>query len=234
MSIGPVQFECAKHFVYLLSPFQRCALISEAGDRRRRRLRSSPRLEPLEGRLVMLTFQVNTTLDTVAVNLRTGRDASGHISLRSAIMAADARGGSNTIKLRSGTYLLTIAGADEDADATGDLDISSNLTIKGSGASRTIIDGNDLDRVIQVLRGRTNISGVTIQHGLANEGGGLLNSGGQVTLSSVVVAGNRTVGSDGVEGTPGTAHTAGMASTAETAARARPGWGEGFSTAPGR
>ena len=58
-----------------------------------------PWLEALESRTVLSTFLVNTTLDTDAVNLHTGKDASGHISLRSAIMAADALGGSNTIKL---------------------------------------------------------------------------------------------------------------------------------------
>ena len=119
---------------------------------KRQRMRSCLRLEQLEGRVVMSTFKVNTTLDTVAVDLRTGKDATGHISLRSAIMAADADGGSNTIKLRSGTYTLTIAGANEDASATGDLDITSNLTIKGSGSRSTIIDGNNLDRVIQILQ----------------------------------------------------------------------------------
>jgi hypothetical protein len=164
-------------------------------ENRRRRVRSCPRLERLEERLALSTFQVNTALDTVAVNLRTGRDATGHISLRSAIMAADSQGGSSTINVPSGTYKLTIAGANEDASASGDLDITTNLTIKGAGSSSTIIDGNNLDRVIQVLRGNTNISGVTIQDGLASIGGGLLNSGGQVTLSSVTVTGNRAVGS---------------------------------------
>ena len=148
---------------------------------------------------MMSTFQVNTTLDTVAVDLRTGKDATGHVSLRSAIMAANAHGGSNTIKLRSGTYTLTIAGANEDASATGDLDIASNLTIKGSGSAGTIIDASNLDRVIEILHGKVNISGVTFQHGTASMGGGLLNLGGQVTLSSVVVTNNRAVGSDGAE-----------------------------------
>src|SRR5262249_29607212 len=84
---------------------RQCAREREAKSRRRR-IQSLPCLERLEGRLVMSTFRVDTTLDTVAANLRTGRDATGHISLRSAIMAADARGGANTIKLRSGTYAL--------------------------------------------------------------------------------------------------------------------------------
>src|SRR5262249_36551513 len=120
------------------------------GRTRGRRARARPRLERLEGRVVPSTFRVDTTLDTGAVKPRTGRDAAGHISLRSAIMAADARGGNNTIRLPSGTYLLTIAGANEDASATGDLDVTGNLTIKGAGAGNTVIDGNNLDRVIEV------------------------------------------------------------------------------------
>jgi hypothetical protein len=87
----------------LFKSFQQ-RVVAETGRIKRRKMRSCPRLERLEGRIVMSTFQVNTTLDTAAVNLRTGKDATGHISLRSAIMAANARGGSNTIKLRNGTY----------------------------------------------------------------------------------------------------------------------------------
>src|SRR5262249_38991937 len=163
------------------------------GERSTTRLR--PRLEGLEGRVVLSTFRVNTTLDTVAVNLKTGKDASGHISLRSAIMAADSRGGNNTIVVPAGTCTLTIAGAREDQDATGDLDINGNVTIKGRNAASTVIDGGNLDRVFQVLGGRVSISNVTIQHGLANgAGGGLLNSGGTVTLSKVAIVNNRVTG----------------------------------------
>src|SRR5262249_48615571 len=146
----------------------------------RRTARSVPHLERLEERVVMSTFKVNTTLDTVAVDFRSGKDAAGHISLRSAIMAANSSGRSNSIKLPSGFFQLTIAGDNEDASASGDLDISSNVTIKGAGAGKTVIDGNNLDRVTQVLRGKVTIRGVTIQHGLADKGGGLLNTGGNV------------------------------------------------------
>src|SRR6516165_8377355 len=95
--------------------------------RKRSALRMQPRLEGLEDRVVLSTFRVNTTQDSVAVNLQNGKDATGHISLRSAIMAANARGGSNKVLLPSGTILLQIAGPGEDAGATGDLDISGNL-----------------------------------------------------------------------------------------------------------
>ena len=100
-----------------------------------------PRLELLEERVVLSTFRVNTTLDTVAVNFKNGHDSSGHISLRSAIMAADSHGGSNTIILPAGLFLLTIPGANEDASASGDLDLKGKIQIKGTNASTTIIDG---------------------------------------------------------------------------------------------
>ena len=135
-----------------------------------------PILEGLDDRVLLSTFKVNTTLDTVAVDLKTGKDATGHISLRSAIQAANAKSNSDTIIVPAGTFTLTIPGANEDADATGDLDINGSVTIKGKNASSTIIDGNNLDRVFQVLSGKVQISGVTIQHGRSNEGGGLLNS----------------------------------------------------------
>ena len=118
------------------------------------------------------------TLDTVAVNLKSGKDASGHVSLRSAIMAANAKPNSDTIIVPSGTFLLTIPGSGGFSDAAGGLDINGNLTIKGRGATKTIIDGNDMDRVIQILSGKVSISGVTIQHGLAEQGGGILNARG--------------------------------------------------------
>ncbi len=162
--------------------------------------RSRPGIEVLEFRVTPTTFHVNSLLDTVAVSLKTGKDASGQISLRSAIQAADAKPNADTIILPAGTITLTIAGPPEDNAASGDLDVRGNLTIKGKGAGETVIDGNNLDRVFQVLSGTVAISGVTIQHGLAAEGGGLLNSGGKVTLTSVSVVNNLAIGSSGAAG----------------------------------
>jgi fibronectin-binding autotransporter adhesin len=111
-----------------------------------RKTRLRPGLEGLETRLALSTFKVNTLLDTVAVDLRSGKDAAGHISLRSAIQAANSRSNSDTIQLPSGTIKLTLAGANEDNAATGDLDLKSTVTIKGKGAGSTIIDADNLDR----------------------------------------------------------------------------------------
>jgi hypothetical protein len=71
--------------------------------------RSQPRLEGLEDRVAPATFNVNTLLDTVAVNAKSSTDASGHISVRSAIMAANAKPNADTIKLPNGIFALTLA-----------------------------------------------------------------------------------------------------------------------------
>ena len=89
-----------------------------------------------------------------------------------------------------GNDQLTIAGANENASATGDLDIKSDMTISGKGSTKTIIDAAAIDRVLQILSGKVQISRVTIEHGRSNDGGGVLNSGGKVALTVDVFAKN--------------------------------------------
>src|SRR5215831_6764829 len=188
---------------------------------KRRATRIKPGLEGLENRVALSTFLVNTTLDTVAVDLTSGKDATGHISLRSAIQAANALGGPDTINLPAGVYRLTLAGPGEDAAAAGDLDITGDLTIGGRSASNTVVDGNNLDRVFQVLRGKVSISFVTIHHGrVTGDGGGILNSGGQVTLFDVGIQNNVAAGRNGTAGATGSgggpSGTSGRAGSAGT------------------
>jgi predicted outer membrane repeat protein len=131
-------------------------------------------------------FNVTTTTD------------GGPGSLRQAIIDANASPGADTINVPAGVYILTIAGANENAAATGDLDISEDVTIIGAGSASTIIDGGGLDRVFDVRFGVTNatMSGLTIRNGLINGatgnfGGGINAAGGTtVTLTDVVVTGN--------------------------------------------
>src|SRR5262245_31169313 len=99
-------------------------------------------LEVLETRMAPAVFTVNSLSDTVAVNLVTGVDSTGHITLRSAIQSANNLGGSNTINLPAGIITLTIAGAGEDNAATGDLDIKNNLAIGAVGP--TTVNANSL------------------------------------------------------------------------------------------
>ena len=155
---------------------------SRAENRKRQAPRTRPRIERLEERLAPATFRVNTLLDTMAVNLRNGRDSTGHISLLSAIMAANARGGNNTIILPSGTI------------AADDFVIDDNLTIKGKSAASTIISGFNVanTRGFEIQGGKVTISKLTIEDCSAeNEGGAILNEGGNVELSSVNIVEQR-------------------------------------------
>jgi CSLREA domain-containing protein len=125
------------------------------------------------------TFLVNSTKDEVDENDQDGicsSTPSGVCTLRAAIQEANWLDGPDTIKLPAGLYMLTIPGKD-DFSASGDLDIISgfgnnDLTITGMGANKTFINGGKLDRVFHILSPvSVTIAKVTIQNGLATEGG---------------------------------------------------------------
>ena len=164
------------------------------GRRRRRgralRLRSSPTCcsELLESRRLLTTFTVASSADTFDAFRGDGvaADVFGATSLRAAVQEANALAGSDTINLGAGTYFLNISGFDDDA-LFGDLDITGNLTIIGAGADQTIIDGNNLDRVLDIRPGASlSISGVTIRNGFAVNAGGILNNGFLSLTDSIV------------------------------------------------
>lgn len=70
-------------------------------------------------------------------------------SLREAVNNANACPGAQTIRLPAAGYALTILGNGEDANATGDLDITDDLTILGEGAPS--INGMGDDRIFEVF-----------------------------------------------------------------------------------
>jgi hypothetical protein len=130
--------------------------------------------------LVNKPFAVNTTLDGADANPGDGycETAPGNqlCTLRAIIQETNALPGVNAVFLPAGNYSLTIPGGSEDFGATGDLDITDELTIVGTGSSSVIINGNRLDRVFHILGVPTNISGITIMNGEAQgfDGGGLI------------------------------------------------------------
>lgn len=69
-------------------------------------------------------------------------------SLREAIDASNADPGA--VVVPPGSYVLTRAGANEDANSTGDLDVRQGMGIYGSDVAPTLIDGNDIDRVLHI------------------------------------------------------------------------------------
>ena len=119
-------------------------------------------------------------------------------SLREAIAAANARRGPDVVVLGPGIYVLTRAGAGEDAGATGDLDVTDDLDLVGSDPAATVLDGVGLDRVLDVNRARLDAQGVTVRNGaVEGDGGGLRIRSGGLTLGDVVVRGNVARGGSG-------------------------------------
>jgi CSLREA domain-containing protein len=145
------------------------------------------------------TFTVTKTIDS------NDGACDADCSLREAIIAANTNVGADTVILPSGVYSLTLTGMDEDAAATGDLDITDDLNIIGSGTLSSIIDGGAIDRVFHVV-GKVNveISQMTIRNGKSEwsadaDGAGLLNSSGNLVLSNSVVENNESdSGSGGI------------------------------------
>ncbi|HEY1218296.1 MAG: CSLREA domain-containing protein [Bryobacteraceae bacterium] len=132
------------------------------------------------------TFTVNTAADTVDANPGDGvcADATGHCSLRAAIMEANALPGTDTIMIPAGTYTLTIARSGNPVyDArTGTLDVTDSVNIIGNGQATTIIQGgtvgvnpgpaNGVDKVFSfnqdiasMTDATVSISNLTIQNG---------------------------------------------------------------------
>src|SRR5262245_44266730 len=138
------------------------------------------RFEALEDRNVLSTFNVLNLAD------------SGNGSLRAAILAAEANPGADVIqfaKQLNGTITLT----------SGELLISTDVTIVGLGSNRLAVSGNNASRVFNVSGGvneitviDVNISGLKVTRGLSDQGAGINHEGfANLSLAKVVITGNR-------------------------------------------
>jgi hypothetical protein len=139
-----------------------------------------PRLETLEDRRCPSTLTVMNHAD------------SGPGSLRAALAAAQNGDSINFAPHLAGqTIALT----------SGELDITTNITIIGLGAKALTVSGSGASRVFDVSSGVTvSISGLTIADGLADQGGGVSNSG-NLTLSHVALTNNEALGDSAFSGT---------------------------------
>jgi hypothetical protein len=137
-----------------------------------------------------LPYTVNSTADLT-------NPPTNQMTLRSAVLAANAHFG-GVIALPAGDYTLAIAGI-EDAAASGDLDITSNIIVVGAGAGATVIDAAGLDRVFHVLSGGSlTLRGLTVTGGSAQTGGGVrADAGSNLELVEIAVAGNQAIDSGG-------------------------------------
>jgi predicted outer membrane repeat protein len=150
-----------------------------------------------------VNFNVNDTTDLVDAAPGDGAcaTAAATCTLRAAVQEANALAGADQITLAAATYALTLNGAGENAAATGDLDITSNLTINGVivGAAMTTIDAGNLaprDRVFHVINAPAVLRRLKIRGGKENFGGGVLNDNGRVTLGQARIESN-TADNDG-------------------------------------
>jgi hypothetical protein len=149
-----------------------------------------------------VVFDVNTTKDGADFDLGDGHvDADpvkpgDQVTLRAAIQNANLLGGPVQINLPAGKYKLTVKGNNEDACATGDLDITGDVTILGAGSKTTVIDAQNIDRVVHVQKDATaSISDVTLTHGRAYGqpignvvAGGGIRSYGTLSLTRCVIS----------------------------------------------
>jgi CSLREA domain-containing protein len=137
---------------------------------------------------------VNTTADQAPVAGECS-GAPGACSLRQAIDLANATPGPDQIVLPAGHYALTVKGAEEDANLSGDLDVTpGEVSISGAGARTTVIDATGLDdRVLDVLPlSSLSLSRLTVTGGRAIDvrGGGIRATEASLRLDQVVVRAN--------------------------------------------
>jgi hypothetical protein len=99
----------------------------------------------------------------------------GDCSLREAIIQANAGSDMDRIHLSQGLYELSLPGADEDAAASGDLDILEDLDIVGTSALTTIVRQTTGDRVFEIRESTTNatLSKLRITGGNSDSGAGV-------------------------------------------------------------
>jgi CSLREA domain-containing protein len=126
---------------------------------------------------------------TKTADTNDGLCSGADCSLREAVIRANVCAGTQTIRVPAGTYTLTRVGADEEAAATGDLDLTDSVTILGT--SRPVIDGNGADRIFDVTAGVTaSLSGLVLQNGHAYNGSGIRVTAATLNLNESTIQNN--------------------------------------------
>ena len=153
------------------------------------RLGCSLQFESLEIRNLLATFVVTSTAD------------AGAGTLREAVQMANVMPGADVIEFDATIHGSSIA------LFSGDLEVTDGLSVIGPGPDLLTIDGSNRSRIFRVsvsTGGDVEFSGVTLTGGYAYGAGGaiasLLRPSYTMTLSDVVIEGNRTSGTNGQGG----------------------------------
>ena len=150
-----------------------------------------------------VVFTVDSIADQVDDDTSDGicHTAAGTCTLRAAVMSANkASGAGAKIMVPAGLYTLVRPATGADGDDSGDLNLTAPvsgtpvITIVGAGAAVTIVDANQIDRVLNVAANRiASISGITLRNGVATQLGGGIYNGGSLTVTDSVISGNSAI-----------------------------------------
>jgi CSLREA domain-containing protein len=145
-------------------------------------------------------FVVNTTADTdngVCEPVGTNNGCT----LREAINAANANAGADSINFDTAGVFAT---AQTITLTSGELVVSGNLTILGTGSNLLTVSGNNASRVFRIDTGNTvTLDGLTIANGQVSGsfptgfGGGIFNDQATLTVSNSTVRNNSGTGNGG-------------------------------------
>jgi subtilisin-like proprotein convertase family protein len=158
------------------------------------------------GSLLRFSLIISTAaVPVIAVDLlddpAPGTCTPGSCSLREAVALSNSRAGLDRIVLPAGALQLARAGANEDGNLTGDLDVTGDLEIIGAGATLTSVTQTAVDRL---LHATTSGSFLTLRN-LRLQGGSGVNGGGamylpvnqRLLIEDVTVSGNRALDKGG-------------------------------------
>jgi hypothetical protein len=173
-------------------------------------MRLHPRHVPLLAFLVAAAplsgavLQVEGPQDSLA-----GAPTINHCTLRKAVINSNddaatypqcaAGSGADVIEfLFPGAITFALAGINEEAGLTGDLDVTSNITVVGH-PDGTVIDGADLDRIFDVKPGATlTLQNIHLRNATAlGSAGAILVSSGTLVLDRVTISGCHVNEGDG-------------------------------------
>ncbi len=160
------------------------------------------------------TFVVNDLNDVIDATPGNGvcetATGNGICTLRAAITEANTLAGADIITLPAGTYTQTLVGTNEDVNANGDWDITTDITVNGAGSGTTILQANAApltatERVLHIIGSGSfvTLNDITFQNGNPADAGSSVSAGGGIrvqggsatavtTFNRVVVQNNHT------------------------------------------
>ena len=147
------------------------------------------------------TITVNTMQDELNNNGNCSlREAIESVNRRTAVDNCAAPSGGSTIVVPAGTIQLSMSGAGEDANQSGDLDLMANIMIRGAGSDKTFLDGAGADRLFHVMSNvSASIDGMTLRNGAVTttspaDGGGAILNLGMLAVANVMITNNSVQG----------------------------------------